>query len=379
MNEVDVAIVGGGSTGLFAAYFLTLTGAGVIEVFEANYLSYGGTGRCAGGIRASFTSDVHVTLMRESIKLWKKLSDEIEGLTFYQNGYLWLLTNDKLVNDHIKLQRLHNELGVPTRLIYPDEIKEIVPALKLNDVIAALYDPTAGWSYPFGTVFALYRFLRKEGVKITPYTPVRKIVVSKGRAVAVETPKGSVKVNKAVIIASGFWSKELLKQLGYELPIKGDPHHLLITEKVERFIQPLVIHKESGSYIVQGETGGILLGTEYPVSEQDLDIHFGYLTKVAKIMSKYFPLIRTANVLRIWTGYYLKTPDHHPIVGKVPGYENILLATGYSGHGYMMGPIIGKELANYVLKGRPELNETIKLDPTRFERGELLEEKAIFG
>ncbi len=380
MKEVNVAIIGGGITGLSTAYYLMKRGYGGIEVFDARYLGYGSTGRCAGGIRASFTSEVHVGLMREAIKGWIKWSNEIEGINFRQDGYLWLLTTDELVETHKQLMKLHNSLGVPTKLVYPEEIKEIAPPIKLNDVIAALYDPTAGKASPLDTTWALRRELIKSGVKIHEYCPVKRIVMSSGKAVGVEVDGvGTIKVSEYIVVSAGYWSKELLKPLGYDLPVKGDPHHLMITEKVAGFLKPLVIHKESGSYLVQVPTGGIIIGTEYPVPENDLDLRIGFVRKAAGKMARYFPQILHANLLRIWIGYYLKTPDHHPLIGTVPGTENVLMATGFSGHGYMMAPIVGEELANMIINGKPRLHYTEELDPGRYERGVYLEEKAIFG
>ncbi len=378
--RAGVAIIGGGSTGLFAAYYLRRLGyEGEVVILDRSYLGSGSTGRCAGGIRASFTSEVHVALMRESIKEWLRLRDEA-GLPFRQSGYLWLLTTEELVKQHEVLQRLHNRLGVPTRMLYGEEVLSVVPSMKLGDVIAALHDPTAGKISPLKTVWIMRRNLLKLGVKIHEYVGVEEIVTKEGEAVTLKlSGGGEVDVEDSVIVAAGYWSKELLRPLGYEPPLKGDPHHLMITEKYAPFLEPLVIHKASGSYIVQVGSGGVILGTEYPVPENDLSIHLGFIGRAVRYMSRYFPQILEANLLRVWTGYYIKTPDHHPIIGRVPGYSNIYLATGYSGHGFMMAPIVGKELANYVMKGEPGLPETRKLVPERYERGELLEEKAIFG
>lgn len=378
--RAGVAIVGGGSTGLFTAYYLRRLGyRGEVVLLDRSYLGSGSTGRCAGGVRASFTSEVHVALMRESIKEWLSLRDGA-GLPFDQSGYLWLLTTEELVKQHEALQRLHNRLGVPTKMLYGEEILKVAPSIRLGDVIAALHDPTAGKISPLKTVWILRKELLRLGVKILEYVGVKEIVAEGGEATTLKVSGGGeVNVEEGVIVAAGYWSKELLRPLGYEPPLRGDPHHLMITEKYAPFLEPLVIHKASGSYIVQVGSGGIILGTEYPVPENDLSIHLGFIGRAVRYMSRYFPQILGANLLRVWTGYYIKTPDHHPIIGRVPGYSNIYLATGYSGHGFMMAPIVGKELANYVMRGEPELAETRKLLPERYERGELLEEKAIFG
>ncbi len=378
--RVDVAIIGAGITGLATAHYLLSKGSKNLAIFEANYAGSGSTGRCAGGIRASFTSKVHVALMRESIKRWRRWSKEISGIEFHQGGYLWLLTSEDQVKAHEELMKLHNSLGVPTKMLYGDDVKKVAPAIRLNDVIAALHDPTAGKSSPFHTVSALRKELLSRSVKLYEHVKVKGLIQSSGRIKGLEIMDGGiVNVEGYVVIAAGYGSKGLLKPLGYEIPVKGDPHHLMITEKVSPFLEPLVIHKASGSYINQVQSGGIIVGTEYPVPENDLTLRFGFIEKAVRNMSRYFPQILSARLLRVWIGYYLKTPDHHPIIGYLPNHENLLIATGFSGHGYMMAPIVGEELANLITKGKPSLPETHKLRPSRFEEGKLLEEKAVFG
>ncbi|MEM1687447.1 MAG: FAD-binding oxidoreductase [Zestosphaera sp.] len=379
MKSVNIAIVGGGSTGLMTAYYLAKEGVKDIHVFEEKYLGFGSTGRCAGGVRASFASDVHIKLMKESIRRWLSLREEINGLEFVQDGYLWLLTTEELVEFHKKLSAYQNSLGVPTRMLDRDEIRDLIP-IELNDVLAALYDPMAGKASPLKFLWAVRRKLRELGVTIHEYTSVTDVRVSSGRARSIVVDRmREIQVNEHVVIAAGVWSKDLLGKLGIKIPLKKDPHHLLVTEKYVQFIRPLVIHKETGSYIVQHETGSLLVGAEFPVPEEDMSLRYGYLKKAVTIMSRYFPQILGTNLLRVWVGYYEVTPDHHPIVGAVPFIENLVTATGFSGHGYMMAPIVGEELKNIILEGKPRIPETKELRLERFEEGKLLKESAIFG
>ncbi|MEM2021761.1 MAG: FAD-binding oxidoreductase [Zestosphaera sp.] len=379
MEQVNVAIVGGGSTGLMTAYYLAKEGVRGIHVFERKYLGFGSTGRCAGGVRSSFASNVHIALMRESIRNWLKLKEEVEDLEFIQDGYLWLLTTEELVESHRKLVAYQNSLGVPTHMLSAEEVSELVPLARSN-VLAALYDPTAGKSSPIKFVWAVRKKLIELGVNIHEYTFVREIRASGGKACSLVIDEShEIRVGDYVLIAAGVWSKDLSRGLGVEIPVKNDPHHLLVTDKYYPFLRPLVIHKESGSYVVQHETGSVLIGTEFPVPEDDTSLRYGYLRKAITIMSRYFPQILSAELLRVWIGYYEVTPDHHPIVGVLPGYDNVLIATGFSGHGYMMAPIIGEEITSMMLSGRPKLAETKELRLERFDEGKLLKESAIFG
>ncbi|MFN3267780.1 MAG: NAD(P)/FAD-dependent oxidoreductase, partial [Zestosphaera sp.] len=200
MELIEVAIIGGGSTGLMTAYYLAKEGIKNIHVFEGKYLGFGSTGRCAGGVRASFASDVHIKLMKESINRWLSLKEEISGLDFVQDGYLWLLTTEELVEFHKKLSAYQNSLGVPTRMLNRDEIRNLVP-IEMNDVIAALYDPMAGKASPLKFLGSVRRRLRELGVTIHEYTPVNDVRVSGGKACSIVLNGGrEIQVDGYVVV-----------------------------------------------------------------------------------------------------------------------------------------------------------------------------------
>ncbi len=385
-KEVEYLIIGAGISGLSTAYSLVKRGVKDILVLDESYVSSGSTGRCATGIRASFTSKEHVVLMRHSIELWRKYaSGELgrEGLYYDQGGYVWLATRDESVELFKKLVKLHNSLGVPTRLVDIDELRRLVPPIRPEGVKAVMFDPTAGKSYPFDTLFAILNHVRREGVEVVFHARVKKLVKSAGKVVGAEVEgAGIVKADK-VLVAAGSGSRDLLKTVGVKIPIDNIPRHALITEPYKEAFRPLVIDWDTPGvpYMVQSKEGGFFMGRdieerpELPLTSQRID----FMPKVIKPLARFFPWIRNVRVLRYWVGYYVTTPDHHPIYGPAEGVENLYIATGFSGHGYMMGPVTGEVMAEWMLKGRPHIPEAEKLTMDRFERGALIKELAVVG
>ena len=382
---MKVLIVGGGISGFFTAYTLAKRGIDRITIIEKSYIGAGSTGRCATGIRASFTSEEHVVLMREGIKLWKQYAESElgeYGLKYLQGGYVWIARKDETANLFKKLVSLHNSFGVPTRIIDIDELRERVPQINTDIVATAMLDPIAGKSYPFTTLYALFRACRNLGVEILTGVEAKKLIGKGDKIVSIETNRGSIEAD-VYVIAAGAESRDLLKTIGIELPIKNIPRHVLVTEAFNRAFDPLVIDWDTPGvpYIVQTAEGNFFIGRDIE-EEAELSLYsqrIDFIPKALKPITQLFPFLKNLRVLRYWIGYYITTPDHHPVYGPVPPYQNLYIATGFSGHGYMMGPITGVLIADWILKGKPSIPQAERLTIDRFEKGELIKELAVVG
>jgi len=378
-------VIGGGISGLFIAYELAKRGVKDVVVLEKRYVGAGSTGRCATGIRASFTSEEHIVLMRESIRMWKEYSEgELGryGLRFTQSGYVWIARKEESAKLFRKLIELHNSFGVPTRLIDLDELKTLVPPINKDIVVAAMLDPTAGKSYVFSTLLALVRACRSLGVEIKTGVEVRKLVAERNRVVEAVTDSGVVKAD-VFVVAAGAESRDLLRTVGVELPVKNMPRHVLVTEAYRRTFDPLVIDWDTPGvpYIVQTDEGSFFIGRD--IEEQAeaslLLQRIDFMPKALKPIVELLPFLKHVRVLRYWLGYYITTPDHHPVYGPCEEYENLYVATGFSGHGYMMGPITGRIIAEWIIDGKPSIPQAERLKLDRFRKGQLVREFAVVG
>jgi len=376
--RASVAIVGGGVSGVFTAHYLVELGLRDIVVIEKNYLGSGSTFRCATGIRASFTSREHVELMKYSVDEWLRLSN-IYGFNYLRGGYVWLLSNEEELERFKQYVSFQNKHGIPTRIIDPPTIKELVPPIREEEVYAGVHDPLAGKADPFKAVLNTAYKLMEKGVRFYTRTRALRLLVSRDKVYGIETNRGVV-VADNIVLATGYGTKELLKTINIKIPLENITHHALITEAFKEAFKPLLVDWATASYIVQTFYGGFLMGTDIPEKpDTPLINRLRFLYKITRVWTRYFPWLSNVNILRYWTGYYVNTPDHHPILGPIEEYENLYIAAGFSGHGFMIAPATGTAIAHWIIDGKPypEIAGNLKLE--RFKKGRLVKELAVFG
>ncbi|BAA30865.1 NAD(P)/FAD-dependent oxidoreductase [Pyrococcus horikoshii] len=368
-----IGIIGGGIIGIATAYELAKLGEEVI-VFEKRYFGSGSTFRCASGIRAQFTDEANIRLMKYSIDKWKKLSEELEyEVMFQQTGYLFLATSEEEVKAFKRNIKLQNKFGVPTKLITPEEAKEIVPPLNADAFLAGAWNPEDGKASPFHTLYGYKRAGEKLGVRFYPYTEV--IGIKKNDKWIIKTTRGEFRVD-VIVNATNAWGRRINSMIGKDIvPIKPFKHQLVKTEPIERGqIEPLVCPPAwSDSYVIQdGEDGGVICGTalEYKGNPDDVTPTYDFVKEALKWAVKIVPALKHVHIIRQWAGYYAKTPDNNPAIGELE--EDFYVAIGFSGHGFMMAPAVSQALAEKIVKGKTKVPLDWEwFDPYRFERGEL--------
>ena len=376
MESKDVVIIGGGITGLSTAYYLAKEGLRNIVVIEKSYLGSGSTGRCGTGIRQQFTTREHIILMRESVKLWKEWENNLpKSVHFRQGGYLWLLKESEMdaYRDYVRLQ---NILGVNSRIIDKDDVKVIVPDINTDGIAGASWCPSDGNAYPFDTIDALRIALKQFGVSIRQFEEVKDVKVKSGIIQQVITDKEKFNTH-FVVDAAGFGARKIARMVGIDLPLKLYRHQIAVSEPVKVFLEPMVVKGEL--YFTQTYRGRIIGGTD--LNEQpteSLSSTDEFLPQFAKEILSVLPTISSLNVMRQWAGFYVVTPDHHPILGGT-GLPGFVLGVGFSGHGFMLGPVVGKLLATYIMHGTMYLPEANNLGLERFRSGRLIQEKAVIG
>ncbi|MEM1719524.1 MAG: FAD-binding oxidoreductase [Desulfurococcaceae archaeon] len=379
---MKVLIIGAGISGLFIAYELANRGVEDVTIVEASYPGSGATLRNAACFRSSFTSPEHVVLMKESIKRWLELRDEL-GFELWQKGYLWVARKEETLDTFKKLVDFHHKFGIPTKVLNVEDVKELEPHLNTKIITGAMFDPTAGKMSVLENFTKLYLKVKSMGVKVIPYTKVLELVAGNGEIRAAKSTRGTLEAN-VFVIAAAECSKEILRTIGVDVPIEPIPRHPIVTEPYVNILKPALIvdwDTPGAPYITQTSHGTFYLArdiTDVPgasIYSTRVDI----FSKTIKPLRELLPFLEHIYVLRYWMGYYDMTPDHHPIYGPVEPYINLYIAAGFSGHGMMMGPVTGKLIADWILSGKPSIEIANNLTLERFKTGRLVKELAVIG
>ena len=186
------------------------------------------------------------------------------------------------------------------------------------------------------------------------HEPVESLLEENGRAVAAKTGKAQYRAGDFVI-AAGPWSRDICQTLGLDYPVAIRKTQLLITEPVSPVLTGFISFDEG--YIRQAMDGNLHLGVRgEPLQNYDKELTFGALAHAGRHFPRVFPFIRKLNVIRGFTGITTWPPDAIPIIDRAPGIDGLYLATGFSGHGFCMGPIVGRLLTEWITDGRPSLD-----------------------
>jgi sarcosine oxidase subunit beta len=373
----DVAIVGGGIMGLATAYHLAECSRLRIVVIERSYLVSGASGRNGGGVRMQWGDEGNVQIMMESIEICRGLAQELGiNLWFRQGGYLMLA---RTAAGEARLRRnadLHRRLGAPTRLLSGDEAREIVPELDVTDVRLAAFNPEDGVVFPWPFVWGYAAQAIRRGVVVRTHTAVDAVApLAEGLELRLGT--GERMRANIVVNATGAWCHGLNATVGIALPNRPHRHEILSTEPLKPFLDPLVVDLQSGLYFSQSTRGEIVAGITLPdepgadaqpptVVDQRSSLRF--LAHLGATLTQLMPITGHLKVLRQWAGAYDVSPDGDAIVGPSPGVPALVQLCGFTGHGFMMAPAVGRMLARWLATGErhPMLE---RWSPARFAAG----------
>ena len=379
-EKAKVAIIGGGVTGLFTAYYLAKKGVTDVVVLEKKYIGYGASGRNGGGVRQQWGTRENIELTKASVGVFERIAEEANyPIWFNQGGYLILAHTEEEKREFDRMRRLQNSLGVKTRWLEPEEAREIVPEINTDFIIGANYNPTDGVLQPFLLLWGLEKWLRERGVRIYTYTPVTGFRVEDGRVRKVLTERGTVEAEN-VMIAAGTFCRDLAAQLGVSIPTRPERHEAMCTEGMKRWLKPMIISFHYGIYFSQSYYGEIVGGIGNPRERPGLNLSTStwFLQAFSTIATKIIPKFRHVRILRQWAGCYDVSPDRKPIMDRLPGLENVFVSCGYSGHGVMISPAVGMIMSSMMLGEKPPFDPApYSLD--RFERGALEVEGAVVG
>jgi sarcosine oxidase, subunit beta len=370
-DSAEVVIIGGGVMGASAAFHLAEAGCTDVVLFEADQLACGSTSKSAGGVRLQFSDQINIELATRSIAAFENFPRRPGAdIELKQVGYLFLLTEPQHVAEFEENVALQNSLGVPSRMLSAEEAKELSPLIEIDDVLAATFCPKDGHVNPEMVVAGYAAAARALGARIVQQCPVTGIDVVDGRIAAVHTTGGSVRT-ETVVCAAGAWSDRIAAMAGCSLPVVPVSRPIWYTEPMPgRPAQvPMTIDFATGFYF-HSEGEGLLFGMADPDQPAGFDapIRANWLEHVAEVVARRAPSLLDVGVAGGWDGFYETTPDHNALIGEFATPSRFLYATGFSGHGFQLGPAVGEVLRDLVLGHAPPVDISA-FDAERFARG----------
>ncbi|HJX44456.1 MAG TPA: FAD-binding oxidoreductase [Geodermatophilus sp.] len=364
----SVVVIGGGVTGLATAYELARAGLRDVVLLDRDALGAGSTCKAAGGVRAMFSDPVNITLGARSLETFRDFPARFgQEIDFAAVGYLFLLSTPEAVAAFEDAVALQNSLGVPSRMIGVAEAQRLSPLIAPDGLLAAAFSPTDGHCTPESVVLGYASAARRAGATLLPHCAATGLEVTDGRVTAVHTAAGTVRTD-AVVCAAGAWSAEVGGWAGVDLPVTPLRRQVLVTEPVPGLDPhtPFTIDFATSFYFHR-EGRGLLMGMSDPDETPGFRLTRSddWLPRLGEAIERRAPELAGVGVAGGWAGLYEMTPDHNALIGRADEVEGFLYATGFSGHGFLMGPAVGEVVRDLYL-GRETLVDVSGLGAARF-------------
>ena len=394
----DVVVVGGGAMGASIAYHLVAAGAGRVVLLEREVaLGLGSTGRCAGGFRHQFSSEINVRLSLASVRMIRSFTEE-HGLPLdvHAEGYLFLVRDAVSWTAYRAAAAMQRSLGARVDELDAADVGELMPGVALDGIAGATFGPDDGIADPSGLTNGYATLARRAGVEIRLGVEVTAIrtagrgagrggaagdrETAGGRVTGVETSAGRIDA-PVVVNAAGVWASALTSTCGVELPIEPQPRHIIVTSAFPGRPERRTLVIDTGTmFYFHREGAGVLMGMprlQDAVATFETTVDDRWIAEeLVPAAVRVLPALESAGLARAWVGLYEMTPDRHAILGPVEDLDGLFLAVGFSGHGFQHAPIVGKVVSELIIGATPTVDvSSLRLE--RFTRGELIGESHV--
>jgi len=367
-KKADVIVIGGGIAGSSIALRLAEKGQKVI-LLDKGRVGEEASGRAAGCVRKHGRPPAELYLGIEAIKIWEGMKEELDYDVGYRQCGNFRMT---LTQEEHEAQTLVHErekkVGIYGEMLSPEETRSLIPTMaKGVDFISAKYDPEVGFADPLKVVKAISRAAVRKGVIIKEHEAVTQLTLKSGRITSAFTEEGEYRAD-TFVIAAGAWSRRLSNLIDLDFPLTVTIDRLIITEPIPQLVKSFVCIGDM--YFRQTRRGNFHLSGGYRHNtplDGDNPINFEGFSHAANGVTALFPQLKTVNVIRGYTGTVAYMPDGLPILDKAPQVENLFLTAGFHGHGFTMGPIVGKMISEWIVDGKPSMDLS-EFRWTRFDK-----------
>lgn len=355
-----VVIIGGGIIGTSIAFHLAQAGVCDVVLLEADQLGSGSTCKAAGGIRASFSTPENIAMGLRGLEVFSSFAQDFDQeIEFRRWGYLYLLSDEPNMDIFTESVAIQNVHGVPSRMIDPAEAQRISPLISTEGLLGACWSPGDAKATPEAAVTGYAAAARRLGARLITGCAVTGIESNGGVITGVQTAVGTIATD-TVICAAGAWSRAIGAMVGVSLPVKPVRRQIAFTGPIEGIarVGPLSIDFPSTFYF-HPEGDGILMGWANPDEPEAFNQQFDleeWFAGFADVMALRAPALLDCGIQGGWAGLYEDTPDHNQIIGRAGAVPGFLYATGYSGHGFQMGPATGEIIRDLYLGREPRFD-----------------------
>lgn len=376
-QTAEIIIIGGGVMGASTLYHLAARGhTNVLLLEQEPFFGTGATGRCAGGVRYQFGTEINIRLSQASLPMLERFAEEIgQEVDYRKIGYLFVLTNEADVATFRRNVALQHRLGVATVWLSGDEVRDRLPLMRLEDALAGTFYGEDGLVDPNSVVMGYIQAAQRLGARAFTGVAVTGIGVANGRITHVTTPHGQI-ATPIVINTAGPWAAQVGAMAGVSLPIVPLRRQMFTTTPLPQIPPdfPFVIDFGQSLYFHR-EGAGLLIGMSNPHEQPGFDQRVDEAWELVNLEAAVarLPLLEQAGLAARWAGLYEVTPDAHPILGPT-AVSGFYICGGFSGHGFMHGPIAGKLMSEIVLDGQAHTLDVRSLELRRFAEGQLIHE-----
>jgi sarcosine oxidase subunit beta len=357
---MSVVIVGGGLMGLSAAFHLRRADPAVaMTVLERARVGSAASGASAAGVRAMGRDPAERRLALESLGRWLGLDRELEADTGYRRGGgLRVALDDKAWRAAPDWAAEQCADGVPLETVDAASARRLAPGITPG-CLGGVYSSIDGHAGAMATVEAFAAAARRLGARIEEGVGVKRLVAERGRVVGIERGDGTRQPCAVAILTAGAWTSSLLAGLGVKLPLHTRPLQMLLTEPGPGALAPVVGCFDRKLSLKQLDGGAYLIGGGWPARIADhetnrWDVLDDSVKGSLEVAGEVYPALTDCKLAESWAGLEAFTPDDLPVIGPVPGVDGVLVAAGFSGHGFALTPVVGDVLARLAL-GRDAL------------------------
>lgn len=357
-NTADVIIVGGGVVGCAAAYYLAKAGNSNVIVLEGSKsIGHGGSSRNGGGVRQSGRDVRELPYAMYGIKhLWPTLSEELGvDVEYTQKGNLRLGKTEAHLKKLQTLASNAQSVGLDVRMVDGKEVQEICPYLS-KEIIGASWCPTDGHANPLTTTLGYYKRALEMGVRFFTGAEVVELQKVKGKIRKVILKDGTVMEGETVILAAGYESRYIARTVGIDIPMTRLIDECLVTEMQPHMFDIMLGTAGADFYGHQAKHGSFVFGSDSGYEAvtdmkdpSEMITNSLTLSASCRAIMDYVPALKDAKVVRSWSGWLDDSFDGVPFISPVEEVPGLILACGFTGHGFGTAPVVGLMLSQMVV------------------------------